>query len=201
MRSILFIAVHSLSTYNHLSYLFVFNLGTALKQFTPDLEHILKTADITKSGRTALSAEGIYSVNDLISAEYRISNGNIKLRKGNRIDLVDIVYWIRAFKKKHARRPEVLTEFTEASFDQFQLSGDGISLVNNRMLQDLYTHAPQNSDTATEDMLNGRSSPINNVLSEGSSMEALSNRLRQGRETEEDKARIAQLLPGATKNR
>jgi len=66
------------------------------------------------------------------------------------------------------------------------------------MLQDLYTHAPQNSDTATEDMLNGRSSPINNVLSEGSSMEALSNRLRQGRETEEDKARIAQLLPGAT---
>eukprot|EP00978_Attheya_sp_CCMP212_P005371 scaffold12016_cov65-Attheya_sp.AAC.7 len=142
------------------------SLGTGLMHSHQDLEHIFKIADITKSGQVMLSAEGTYSVDaDLLSAEYRISNGNIKLRRGNRIDIIYIVNWVRAFKEKHARMPDILTEFTVQSFEEFQdRPGEDVHLVNSQMLLDhLYLHVSQKPDMETKEMFSDRS-PMNNVF-------------------------------------
>eukprot|EP00978_Attheya_sp_CCMP212_P040592 scaffold223411_cov31-Attheya_sp.AAC.1 len=47
-------------------------------------------------------------------------------------------------------------------------------------------------------MYNSLSEESSNLLNEGSRMEDISNRLREGKETKEDLERIAQLLPGLT---
>jgi hypothetical protein len=112
----------------------------AMKQFTPDLEHLLMTADIPEKSRAVLNKEGIYTVDELVSAEYRICNGSMKLRKGIKIELVNIICWIRSFEKKHARMPEILTEFTEASFEKFQCSLEGVIGVNDEMMMHVYAH-------------------------------------------------------------
>eukprot|EP00978_Attheya_sp_CCMP212_P006848 scaffold15975_cov30-Attheya_sp.AAC.1 len=145
-----------------------------MMQSNQDLEHIFKTAGITKSGQVKLSTEGIYSVYDLISAGHRILNGNIKLKRITRLELIYVVKWIRAFKEKYARIPDVLTEFTKDSFEEFQKRpGEEVLFVNNQMLVDLYVHQ----------MFNG----IAPYFCAG--LEDMCNHLHHGEEAEQDQAR------------
>jgi hypothetical protein len=109
-----------------------------------DLQHILNIAEIGERAKLTLLAEGIYSVVDLLSATPRISNGSIKVSRGNRIELIYVVNWVRDFKENHARMPDFITEFTKDSFEEFQnrpgeeLHFVNSQIVNNQMLMDLY---------------------------------------------------------------
>jgi hypothetical protein len=205
MSRILFIAVYcSFAYYTFLAFIV---LGAVRSiHSSQDLQHLFKTADITESGQETLLTEGIYTVADFLRAEYRISNGCITLSRGNRIDLIYIVNWIRAFKEEHGRMPNVLTEFTIDSFEEFQnRPNEDLHFVNTRMLLDLYLGLSENPDIRKAEVLNDISSTYSslseeasNLLNEGSRIEDISNRLRQGKETKEDLERIAQLLPGLT---
>jgi hypothetical protein len=169
-------------------------------QSNQDLQHILKTAEIGERAKLTLLAEGIHTVADLLSATHRISNDSIHLTRGNRIELNYVVNWVRDFKVNHARMPDFITEFTKDSFEEFQnRPGEDVHFVNSQMLLDLYLSVSQKPDTDTEEMFNDINS-MEDFLSEGSSIEAISNRLRRGKQTIEDQARIAQLLPGTTED-
>jgi hypothetical protein len=109
-----------------------------------DLQHILNTAEVGERAKLKLSAEGIYSVADLLSAECRISNGSIKISRGNRMELKYIFNWIRFFKENHARMPNYITEFTKDSFEEYQnIPGEELHSVSNQMLLDFYVGMPK----------------------------------------------------------
>eukprot|EP00978_Attheya_sp_CCMP212_P026854 scaffold89047_cov44-Attheya_sp.AAC.1 len=115
-----------------------------------ELEHIFETADISTSVQEKLGRDGIHSVDDLISAKHQITNGNIKIKKGARTELIDVIKWAEAFKEEHGRRPDFCTEFTDESFQEFQASGKGVSLFfKTQNLLQLYSYGPQIPGTGT----------------------------------------------------
>ena len=118
---------------------YLLGLGLGTMHPNQDLQHILNTAEVGERAKLKLSAEGIYSVADLLSAECRISNGSIKISRGNRMELIYILNWIRFFKENHARMPNYITEFTKDSFEEFQnIPGNELHTVDNEVLVNLY---------------------------------------------------------------